>query len=126
MICPGCGSGSTICKDTRQRKRQRYRRYVCQACGRRFSTFERYVDEDQDKQEIARLRETIRGAARILEEAIRVRHRARGGEETPTAQCAHWAPPPEGEARETDTAVNGRAMLGPTVCKDGKEETYDF
>ncbi len=40
MRCPGCGSEQTKCINTRPRGGTRYRRYTCQNCGRRFTTWE--------------------------------------------------------------------------------------
>lgn len=47
MTCPKCRSENTGCIDSREdkRKRKRRRRYVCQNCGGRFSTYEIYADE---------------------------------------------------------------------------------
>lgn len=40
MNCPGCGLEQTKCTNTRPRGETRYRRYTCQNCGRRFTTWE--------------------------------------------------------------------------------------
>jgi len=45
MKCPECGSENTGCIDSRNGKKNRRRRYICQDCGGRFSTYEIYADE---------------------------------------------------------------------------------
>ena len=43
MICPFCTSPNTYVRDSRQGDDGRYRRYVCAACGEKFSTVEKTV-----------------------------------------------------------------------------------
>lgn len=45
MTCPKCGSENIGCIDSRNGKKNRRRRYSCQNCGGRFSTYEIYADE---------------------------------------------------------------------------------
>lgn len=47
MTCPNCGSENTGCIDSRTGKRKRRRRYVCQDCGGRFTTYEIYAADLQ-------------------------------------------------------------------------------
>ena len=52
MVCPECGSENTYCKDSRQNKNRRRRRYQCADCNVRFTTVEVYatrLDEARDK-----------------------------------------------------------------------------
>ena len=43
MKCPACGCRNVHCKDSRYREAQdcRWRRYLCESCGTRFTTIER-------------------------------------------------------------------------------------
>lgn len=45
MICPNCRSAETYIKDSRDQGEYRRRRYVCRACGERFSTREYAVEK---------------------------------------------------------------------------------
>ena len=45
MTCPKCGSEQTGCIDSRAGTRKRDRRYFCQNCGSRFTTYELYAEE---------------------------------------------------------------------------------
>ena len=43
MKCPACGCRNVHCKDSRYREAQdcRWRRYLCESCGTRFTLFDR-------------------------------------------------------------------------------------
>ena len=45
MICPSCGSDNNGCKDSRQCRDSRRRRYQCFNCGASFITYE--ISEDR-------------------------------------------------------------------------------
>ena len=67
MNCPYCDSDQTSVKDSRPGDDGRYRRYVCSACGERFSTIERpYATRARDR---ARRRQ-LQGVQTLLEEAL--------------------------------------------------------
>lgn len=40
MVCPKCGGGSTVCKNSRYKEGTVYRRRTCLDCGWKFSTVE--------------------------------------------------------------------------------------
>ena len=53
MTCPWCGSEKTFCRNTKQKRGERWRRYHYPACGGRFSTTERPIllrEEEQRRQ----------------------------------------------------------------------------
>lgn len=43
MKCPYCGSLQSSVKDSKQYKDARYRKYLCNACGKRYDTVERVM-----------------------------------------------------------------------------------
>lgn len=51
MICPYCSSTQTCVKDSRIVGYTRRRRYLCLACGKRFSTRETVIREPERKDE---------------------------------------------------------------------------
>lgn len=40
MVCPKCGGGSTVCKNSRYKEGTVYRRRACLDCDGRFTTIE--------------------------------------------------------------------------------------
>lgn len=70
MICPNCGSDNTRCKDSRQLRENRRRRYLCSNCGDRFTTYE-WVEADEqqrDKRKRARLQRIQKGLTEAMSE----------------------------------------------------------
>ena len=53
MICPECGSENNNCKDSRQIRERRRRRYLCNNCGARFTTYEIRADVLRAAQELS-------------------------------------------------------------------------
>lgn len=45
MICPYCRTDKTKVVDSRRPKEKRRRRYECEMCGRRFTTYENYCQK---------------------------------------------------------------------------------
>ena len=79
MICPKCGTDNTFVIDSRQMREGRRRRYRCNGCGERFSTWEIEADRWETTKAIAqkcrscgtlyvikrRLRETMDALERV-------------------------------------------------------------
>ena len=70
MICPNCGSDNNGCKDSRQLRESRRRRYQCFNCGDRFTTFERCETDAQreEKRTEARLRRLQKQLQELMDE----------------------------------------------------------
>ncbi len=62
MICPYCDSDQTRVKDSRQGDDGRYRRYLCLACGERFSTVEQAFAARARTRNARRRLEAVRNA----------------------------------------------------------------
>lgn len=70
MICPDCGSDNNRCKDSRQLRDRRRRRYQCFTCGERFTTHECVETDEQreDKRTEACLRRVQKQLTVLMDE----------------------------------------------------------
>ena len=68
MNCPNCGSGIVTIVDSRQTvKERRRRRYRCDDCGDRFTTYELHEESLKDMEELGK---TLQQFLRVVEKWI--------------------------------------------------------